>query len=392
MGKTTAIPVTPSDLKWAIKESGYSADEVATTLGNAPSELTAWQSGGEQPTLTEFRKLAQALKRTPATFLLPSPPAGLSYAVQLRRPPGSKRKSPNAAEKRYLREASRLQEATKWVARELGEKVQPLPRHSLTKDAEQVAQSIGERFFPRIQNLRPGWTTTAQAFDSWRSAVEALGILVLLFPMGKDSAQGFALWDEQTPAIAINTQWNDAARIFTLFHEFGHLLTRTDSVCLERVGAHFPKPTDRTERWCERFAAAIVIPWNDLRGFLRSRFGWMPDQTIEDLAVPRAVAAAFKVSVRAATIRLIERDIATWDLYSQIPPYADDKRKGGGGGTGRDRREIREDQYGARATDLFVRGLDRGVLGRADVLDYLDITDEGLSQLQGGARLGRKLG
>jgi len=31
----------------------------------------------------------------------------------------------------------------------------------------------------------------------------------------------------------VNTYWNAAARIFTLFHELAHLATRTDSICVE---------------------------------------------------------------------------------------------------------------------------------------------------------------
>lgn len=216
--------------------------------------------------------------------------------------------------------------------------------------------------------------------------MEGWGLLVFLFPLGKDSAQGFSLWDENAPLIAANTAWNEASRIFTLFHEFGHLLTRTNSVCLERAGPRFSKPSDQVERWCERFSAAVILPWHEVVTLLRQRFDWHEGSLIDSLDAPRAVARAFKVSLRAATIRLIEKGVAKWDLYSEIPPYADDKPHGGGGGGGRHRREIKEDQYGNRATKLFLRALDQHVLSRTDVLDYLDITYDGLSRLRSDLR------
>jgi hypothetical protein len=102
--------------------------------------------------------------------------------------------------------------------------------------------------------------------------------------------------------------------------------------------------------------------------------------------VPRAIANAFKVSWRAATIRLIERGVATWGLYSAIPPHVDLKRRGGGGGEGRDRGEIRLDQYGRKTLGLFLRALDRQVMGRSELLDYLDVPDAALDRLQGKTR------
>jgi Zn-dependent peptidase ImmA (M78 family) len=382
VGKATMVPITPSVLTWAIEESAYSPEEVAAKVGVTPAELEAWQRGKGTPPLTKFRKLASVLKRTPATFLLPARPAPSPYSVRFRHPPGAARTSLNPSERVALREAARLQEAAKWLARELGEEPNLLPEYSVETDPEEAADSVRSVLSSSGGVALGDWKTTARAFDGWRSRLESWGVLVFLFQMGRDSAQGFSLWDERVPLIAANTAWAEAARIFTLFHEVGHLLTRTNSVCVERAGPRFTKPTDLTERWCERFSAAVLLPWEAVSAFLQRRFGITPGTRVESLNVPQAIAGAFNVSLRAATLRLIERKMATWDLYGQIPRYSDDKPEGGGGGSGRDRQEIREDRFGRRATDLFLRALDRRVLTRADVLDYLDMTDGGLSRLQ----------
>jgi hypothetical protein len=55
-----------------------------------------------------------------------------------------------------------------------------------------------------------------------------------------------------------------------------------------------------------------------------------------------------------------------------------DHKVGGGGGSGRGRNEIREDQYGRRTIRLFVEAMHRDVLTRDDVLSYLDVPDRSL--------------
>jgi len=381
MAKATPVPITSTVLKWAIGESGYTEVQVADELGVPERELRAWLTGAERPSLTHFRKLAVLLRRTPATFLLPAVPPQPVRPVDFRHPPEATRRKTNPDERRYLREATRLQEAVAWLTGQLGERPPRFPEYDLTTDVERAAQYLRQRLQPLLRTTLEEWPSHAQAFDAWRAALEAAGILVFLFPLGKQAARGFSLWDDRAPLIAVNTAWNDAARIFTLFHECGHLLTRTNSVCLERSAGRLSRPTDRAERWCEEFAAAVLLPWSAVTELLRRRFNWRPGDEIKSLDVPRAISNEFKVSWRAATIRLIERGAASWSLYRRIPPVTDQKR-GGGAAEGRDRGQIRIDQYGWRTINLFVRAMDRQVLGRADVLDYLDVPDTALDRLQ----------
>jgi Zn-dependent peptidase ImmA (M78 family) len=203
--------------------------------------------------------------------------------------------------------------------------------------------------------------------------------LVFTFPLGRDGVRGFSVWNERGPLAAVNTWWRVEARIYTLFHEFGHLLTRTSSACVE-VGRKFARPSDSVERWCEEFSAAIVLPRDAVEKFLLREFG-RPTAPIDDLAIPSKIANRFRVSLRAATLRLIELHLASWDLYAEIPPLSENKPSGGGG-SGRDRGEIRKDQFGDRAVRLMIRALGRDVLGRTDVLDALDISDTDLSKLE----------
>jgi hypothetical protein len=99
------------------------------------------------------------------------------------------------------------------------------------------------------------------------------------------------------------------------------------------------------------------------------------------LGVAGTIARKFRVSLRAATIRLIELGLATWDLYEEIPPAADAKPEGGGGGGGRNRAQIKEDEFGARGTSLLVEAVRRDLIARSQALDYLDIPDAAFDSL-----------
>ena len=194
--------------------------------------------------------------------------------------------------------------------------------------------------------------------------------------LGKDSCNGFSLWHELAPVIAVSSAWREEARIFTLFHELGHLITRSNSACIERrVHA---RPKDPVERWCELFAASVLLPRTAVERFLG------PDATrgrVTDLQVASGLATRARISLRAATIRLIELGFADWELYDEIPPLADKKPEGGGGGTGRNRLVIREDEFGARGTRLFVEGVQKDVISRSQAVSYLDIPDEAFDHL-----------
>jgi Zn-dependent peptidase ImmA (M78 family)/transcriptional regulator with XRE-family HTH domain len=380
MGRATEVPVTPSVLRWAIEQSGYSSEDLAHAVGVDVSALEEWASGGSRPTLTYARKLASKLHRPFAALLLPAPPESRPLAVEFRHPAGDQREL-NPNERRYLRRAARFQEILSWLAGQLEIEQPRTPLASLHDDPVLVAGAA--RDLLRITTTdQKGWPTASVAFDEWRAALEGAGRLVFLFSLGKGSVQGFSLWEDFAPVVAINTAWNESSRIFTLFHEMGHLITRTSSACLESVRTS-PR-IDPVERWCERFAAAVLMPGNDVESTLR-QYGLRSGGQATSLAIAKNVANLYKVSLRAAVIRLIELKAATWALYDEIPPISDMKPPGGGG-TGRSRAQIREDQFGDRAASLLVEAVERDVLSRSQAVEFLDIPDAAFDDL---AKAGR---
>ncbi len=379
MGRAIPVPITPAVLSWAISESGYSPVQLAERLHVPLETLQAWQERRALPTLTQFKRLATILRRPSATFLLPEPPPHIRPQVQFRHPPKGPREALNPTELRYLRDASRLQRALAWLLPQLGWPPGEIPKVEIGFPAEQVAAATRQRLGVDVQRQQR-WTSAAEALREWRASLQDAGVLVFLLPLGRQSCTGFSLWDDQAPLIAVNTWWNTQARIFTLFHEYGHLLTRTNSACVD--GRRGPHGGDLAERWCDQFAGSVLLPWDAVAEYLRGILGWSPGKVITDLKVAGRIAREFKVSLRAATLTLISHQAATWDLYEEIPPVSDEKIGGGGGEGGRERHQIRRDAYGDHTISLFLAAVDQDLLGRTEASGYLDIADSDLDILQ----------
>jgi Zn-dependent peptidase ImmA (M78 family)/transcriptional regulator with XRE-family HTH domain len=379
--KGTEVPVTPSVLEWAIQESGYSVPEVAKQVGVEEAELGGWIHGRSRPKLTAFRKLAAVLHRPAATFLLSEPPARDLIAIKFRRPPNVGRVHLNPDERRYIREGARVQETLSWLLQQMGELPVTLPQIELSASTASVAADARQRLGVSLNNQLEKWKNEYQAQAGWRDALEASGVSVLMLRLGEGSCRGFSIWDDFAPLAAVNTYFRGTARIFSMLHEFGHLLTRSSSACLEHARGHrLAKAADPTERWCEQFAAAVLLPEGAVRRLLRAELGW-DGRKVTDLGDASSAANRFKVSLRAMVIRLIEMGAAEWDLYRKIPAHSDDKPTGGGG-KGLSRAELREKEFGRRLEALFVKGMRDDLISRGDVINHLRLSEDDLESLE----------
>ncbi len=365
MTRSLTVPITPSVLRWAVRESGYSPNEIADAAAVDVVEFTTWLQGDSLPSVGQARAIARKLRRPLATLLLPAPPKTQLPNVEFRRPSKTARKHLNPAERLRLREAGRLQALFAWISVELGADLPQLRQFSTTSNPQHVA-GVARKQLGLSIDRQLELTSSSAAWHAWRDAVERVGVYVVVFPIGLDSCRGFSIWNDRAPLIAINSSWSAEARSFTLLHEFAHLLTRTNSACLEVI-ARPDSQGDLVERWCEKVASRILIPDEALEDFVAANL-----EESADLTLVGRVARRFKASRRAAALRLIEAEYADWRLYRSIPAMSEQPRRSSGG-AGRTRSQISLDRYGARALRDISSALRRDVLTSGDVLDYFGV-------------------
>ena len=377
------VPITAQVLAWAREEAGLTQGELAERTNLKVNWVKAWESAESCPTKGQFSTLVKVLKRPSALFFLPEPPveAGMPTSLRSAQALGDHRLGPK--EMSQIRWARRLQELAAWVLRDASSSQVRLDKYPPSQDPITVASV--ERAKSGISTTdQLEWSSPSEAFRTWRDHLEDQGILVMQLSMGKNNIRGFGAWDDYAPLVAVNTAYHPHARIFTLFHEVAHLLTRTDAACQSFV---IPADNDQSvERWCERFAAAFLLPEEAIRTLAATKYGVTAASRTADPDTARLIAQRFSVSTRATAIRLQEIGIAEPTLYSAVASQLAARDWNdflGGGGSGQPASEKRIGQLGTRLPSALLAAAGRGRLTTRDLADHLQLNTGQLDDLKG---------
>lgn len=378
----TEVPITGSVLRWAIEQSGWIEEELAERLNVEVEHLRAWEQGEEHPSKTEFNRLVAALKRPSALFFMSSPPEVETITARFRSTPGVIDHRLTEEESRALRRAEGLRDLLAWVLQERGEQPVDLPRYDAAGDPETAGTDLRRTWGPSFsEQLR--WATASDAFKGYRELLEARGLFVFQMEIRRSGLRGFSLWDEHAPLVVVKSGFNFPARVYTLFHEVGHLVSRSESAC-----HGFADPDDesdpRIERWCESFAAAYLLPRDEVTRTLAERWGITRGQQVTEFDLVMAMASTLNVSGRALAIRLRNLGYADHGLYEEVNdrarvvdmPDPDQFARSGR----RPQRRLRE--FGSRATSLMADAAAEGLIGRKDTLDHLGVSLSEFQQIE----------
>lgn len=374
------VAIKPTVLRWARESAGWTMQESSYKLGISPETLRKWESGERQPTLSSLQVLASCFKRPLAALFLPQPPPEPAPPTDFR---VLRRRTRALSKETHLgiRRAQRLQT----VARELMAGVGRDPASRITKatvsaDVEEVAKierkelgiDIDEQF---------DWRSPHEAFETWRYGVEQRNILVFRFSLPLSDARGFSLTENEPFAVVVNSADTIHARIFTLFHEYGHLVLHQQGICVP--DAIF-KATDRTtkiESWCNQFAGALLVP----------REALLADKDFQVLANSQQISDAhlasvsrhFKVSRHVVLKRMVSLEaIGIKEYLREIKKLQSQARRvkpSEGFGLPPARRAFQE--RGHFFTSLVVESKNRELISFRDLSDYLGVGVKHLDHL-----------
>lgn len=310
MAPAQRSPVTPDVLLWAIGEDGRPYADLADKLEIDPDVLRDWTTGDAQPSKGQVTELAKLLKRPRALFFLPTPPTAATLPPSFRHPPGDSSEISLTA-RRKVRQARRVQHAVAWALRD--EPPVDVPWALMRDDARQAARGARE-WLGVTDDQQARWVDEYAALNAWRAALDALGVLVFVLEIGRDEVRGFSAWDDRAPLIVANSSSvSAAARSFTLAHELAHLVLRADAACIEPRSGGLPDA--ELERWCEAFGAELLMPEAAVQTWASARRLAAGGADIDDV---RGMMNRFRVSARAAALRLIAAGYATPALYARV--------------------------------------------------------------------------
>jgi Zn-dependent peptidase ImmA (M78 family) len=245
-----------------------------------------------------------------------------------------------------------------------------LPLHSLKENPDQLGASFRKQFgFSVVDQLR---TPIARAFRNLRIRVEDLGVSVYIEPLGDDDSRGVSIFFNDFPAIIIDQhEKHDGARLFTLFHELCHLLVRQTGV------SNFSNRND-VERFCNRFAAAFLMPREAVEAVIALPQSGTIDPSISDLAFG---AEKLCVTISQLALRLEQLGLADAGYFKRItaqlrPPTPPKKRKGG------DWKYTFVSRYGYNLPTAVIGSLGRGQIGPVDAARILEVSPDNLGDVK----------
>ena len=262
------LPFNPAVLRWARERIALPIEAVAKRVSTSVERVADWENpeAKRQPTVKQARKLAALYGRPFLEFfaaeLPPVPPVDLVPDYRFHRRPPSEIELVALAEVQRWAEEQRLNVFDLLELLGDGPPTFPAELNATLKDnVEDVARRVREFVnLPIEAQFRLNANDKRLLPDIIRSKFSGCGVLILRQSgLQRARTRGMCLFAESLPIIVYGKE-APSAQAFTIAHEFGHVLLGCSAIS---GGPRFGKSTDKRkliEGWCNRFAAAFLIP------------------------------------------------------------------------------------------------------------------------------------
>ena len=253
------IKVKPEMLTWAITRAGFDVDKY---LENAPN-VREWIEGTKQPTVKQLEDFARKVY-IPYGFLFMDKQLDEKCPIPFFR---TKDKAAHFNLNVYDVVIT-MQNRQHWLSEYLSandfDKPSYIGAYTKERSVPRMVAAIRELLQMPV-DWAFGYQTTEAATNELVGHLESLGCVVMFQGMvGNQSrrkiavsdCRGFTLVDAYAPCIFVNSNDAAPAKLFTLVHEFVHILTG-DSV---GSGSEENQETDNElEQFCDSVAAAFLM-------------------------------------------------------------------------------------------------------------------------------------
>ena len=294
--------------------------DIQTAAKKAQIEMEALEAleagaGGKYPTCSQLTKFAHFYRVPRWVFISDELPA----EYQFRKLPAFRKftQTPNNEFHDYharavLAHATQLRSLILELREEQETPIQKFELSRLrSKSSAQTAAEIRKQLNIGDKNFD---------FWEWREMVEAQGIFV--FMTGKYpgwtktdlSFRGLSAYYDFLPIIIINDSDALRAKSFTLFHEFGHILSKENAIDGNPINDN-PMGKNQAENWCNEFAGNVLMPPHEFQEEFRKMKINISDL---DLTAVEKLARKFKVSSHCCLRHLLQLKIIPYTLFRKI--------------------------------------------------------------------------
>ncbi|MDD4353411.1 MAG: XRE family transcriptional regulator [Candidatus Nanoarchaeia archaeon] len=373
MTNSPLVDIEPSVLKWLIDSSGWNYDELAKRLGTSTETIEKFLNKEKKPTYNQLEKMSLLFKRPVALFLLSKP-------LEEKPKPKDFRMIPerlNKFDKKTLlvmRKARNLQELSKELALNISNEIRSkILKYSIHDNPKEIGKKFREKF--ELNDIKQKKFKDAyELFRYLREVLEDKNIFAFQFSMPIEDARGFVFCDETPFVIVVNSKDTIEARIFTMMHEFAHILLRESVIDLPSAS----KPNNNsTEKWCNEFASNFLLPEN-FNEIIKDAEELTERKTLNSLS------RRYKISKGMLLYNMYKLNyISNIEYNNKLNQYTEEKStskksKKGGGITLEKKRVL---EMGNNFISLVADNYDKKYITYSDALGYLSIKSKKFDKL-----------
>ena len=381
--KSPAVDVELNVLKWLIDSSGWSNDEIAKRLNTNTENIQKIITGEKKPTFRQLQELSTIFKRPIAAFLLSKPLAEKPKPKDYRLLP----EKTNKFDKKtilVMRKTRRLQDLSKELSRNIKyETKSKLEKVKLSENPETIALNFREKFNLTEEKQRK-FKTPYELFNYLRDLLEDQNIYLFQFSMPVEDARGFVFVDESPTVIVVNTKDNIEARLFSLMHEFAHILLGESVIDLPDA-THIFK--DDVEKWCNEFSSAFLLP----KDLAKATFELYKTNLTQKETL-KTLSNRYKVSKAMLLLNMLKLNYIGRKDYDAIlarfekesKPVKEKDKESTGGGIPSEVKCLSE--IGNKFVSLVANNYDRDFITYTDALNYLSIKSKSFDKVLSKAK------
>ncbi len=388
MAKGLTAFIQPNLLIWARQYSYLSKEEAAKRIQVPLEKLDSWEKGISYPTVNQLHEVARVYHQPFAFFYLPSPPDLKPIPVKdFRRLPGGEIPdiSPELANEIHI--AMNRRDIYMDLSQEMGDQIIDYSISlSLYDQPDKVSEIIRNKLDVSIDKQR-NWGDNRIAFNEWRECLEKINVLVFQTSQFDPSiARGFSIGEFPLPVIVVNRKDTYTGRIFSLIHEYAHILLKTSGVCEIDPNINLPPEEHQIEVFCNQIAASTLMPSSDFYYEYQNIINLSYESGLTDNKIEK-IALRFCVSREAALRRMLSLDLITDSFYKiKREQYLEQYKKIGKTSGFVPPATNVISLAGKPYTRLVLNAFDNNIITSSDISNYLDVRLKHLKAI--GERVG----
>ena len=253
--KSFEVNVNADIIKWSLKTINMPEYVLISKMKINRDKFEKWLNNTDKLTYIQLQKLSKIVNVSPLIFLSDKIPEDKPMNV-FRTYIGTMEKSYKTLLK--IKHINFLQNIASDLYDNLNMDKEPeIERYDANSNPQEVAIDERRKFFDFDDQLHS--KNRYDALNKFKNKVEACNIIVMQLPF--DDIRGFSVINKKPFFIVLNSRDTPESRIFSLFHEYAHiLLGQNESNMDDNYNTD-----DKIEQWCNNFASYFLINDNIIK-------------------------------------------------------------------------------------------------------------------------------